>query len=468
MRSVLKRVWLWFDDRTGLSKALGPIMRHPVPPKSGWMYVFGTATLFAFLVQVATGIALATAYNSSTGEAYKSLEWISHQATLGHLLRGMHYFGASAMILFVGIHMIRVFLTGSYKFPREVNWLSGVVLLALTLLMGFTGQLLRWDQGGVWSTIVAAEQAGRTPFIGHWLARFILGGQTVGGATLSRFFAFHVFFIPGLIFLVVGFHLYLVIQNGISEPPKAGRPVDPKTYRAWYQDLIQRRGVPFWPEAAWRDALFGAGVIAGIFVLGWFLGAPELKGPPDLTILKASPRPDWYLLWYFAIMAQLPHGSEAYLILLLPLLAAVVLILVPLVANRGERSPSRRPWSIAIVIMIVLSVGTFWVAGKHSPWSPDFDATPLHAQIIGSSNSEVVQGAKLFHEKACEYCHTIAGQGGQRGPDLTDVATRLTPEQMTIRILNGAKNMPAYAGSLQANELNAILAFLKTRDGMSR
>ncbi|MGI8745115.1 MAG: cytochrome b N-terminal domain-containing protein [Bryobacteraceae bacterium] len=461
---LLKQAWAWIDDRTEISRTLGPILRHPVPPGTGWKYVFGSATLFAFIVQIATGIALATAYISSAGQAYDALQFISHNATFGHVLRGMHYFGASAMVLMVGIHMIRTFLTASYKFPREMNWILGVVLLALTILMGFTGQLLRWDQNGVWSTIVAAEQAGRVPWIGNWLAQLILGGQTVGGATLSRFFAYHVFFIPALIFAFVGLHLFLVLRHGISEPPKAGRPVDPKTYRVWYEDLLKREGRPFWPDAAWRDVVFGIAMIAGIVLLAWLVGAPELTKPPDPTIIEAYPRPDWYLLWYFAVLAQLPHGTESYVIVLAPLTAGLVLLLLPLLFNKGERSPSRRPWAVAVVLLAVTMVGTLWVAGQRSPWSPDFGARPLTAQIVHASNGPIADGARIFHAKGCEFCHRVSGQGGQRGPDLTAVGDRLTPDQMTIRILNGGNNMPAFAGNLTPQETNALLAFLRSRN----
>lgn len=460
----LRAAWQWFDERTDASKVLGPIMRHPVPPRTGWWYVFGSATLFAFLVQVFTGIALATAYVSSAGQAFDSLKWITDQATLGHVLRGMHYFGASAMVLLIGIHMIRTFLMGSYKFPRELNWVCGVVLLGLTILMGFTGQLLRWDQNGVWSTIVAAEQAGRVPLIGHWLARLLLGGQTIGGSTLSRFFAYHVFFIPALIFAFVALHLGLVLRHGISERPDPNRPVNPKTYRAWYEDMLRRVGHPFWPDAAWRDVVFGVIVIASIVLLAWVFGPPQLTKPPDPTIIEAYPRPDWYLLWYFAVLAQLPHGLESWVIVLAPLLAGVCLLVLPLVFNQGQRAASRRPWAVAIVIFIAMSVGTLWIEGERSPWSPDFNSKPLPAQLVAHQPQAVVQGAQLFHEKGCENCHKIAGYGGMRGPNLTDVGDRLNGRQLTIRILNGGYNMPAFASSLKPEELSELVQFLQTRD----
>lgn len=461
--SVLRRAWQWFDDRSGFSALVKPIADHPVPRGARWSYVFGSATLFAFLVQVVTGIALATAYVTSTGDAYDSLQFITHQAPLGYLLRGMHFYGASAMMLMVGLHMIQVFLIGAYKFPRELNWLTGVVLLLVTTALSFTGQLLRWDDNAIWSIFVAASQASRVPVIGGEVARFIIAGNTIGGATLSRFFAFHVFFIPAAIFLVVGIHLTMVLYHGISEPPKAGRPVDPKTYRAWYHGYLKREGVPFWPDAAWRDVLFGVGMVIVIMLLAWLLGPPELGRPPDPSAIETYPRPDWYFLWFFAALALLPAGIEDYVILIAPLLIGAALILLPLAFGRGERSPRRRPWSVAIVLLIGITIGTLWLIGERAPWSPNFGAQALSPQIVGSADAQVQRGAVLFNSKGCLYCHAVAGQGGQRGPSLTGVGDRLPPEQLAITVLNGRPNMPAYAGALTPAEVNDLIAFLQSR-----
>ncbi len=462
--NLVKRIWLWVDDLTGISAWLKPIADHPVPAakKSAWFYVLGSATLFVFLTQIVTGIALASSYVASSAQAYNTLLFISG-TTLGRIVRGIHYFGASAMIILIGLHAIRVYLMGAYKYPRQMNWLTGAGLLLFTLLMAFTGQLLRWDQDGFWTAVVAAEQAGRTPLIGNWLGHFILAGDTAGGATLSRFFAAHVFFIPALIFLFLGFHLYLVMHNGISEPPKVGRPVDPRTYRRWYHDLVEREGHPFWPDAAWRDVMFGFLVIVSIVLLALIIGPPVLGKPPDPTIMGASPRPDWYFLWYYALLSTIPRWMENYLILLGPLIFGLVLILLPFLAYRGERHPLRRPWSFAVVGATVIVIIYYGHLGHLAPWSPRFKAPPLPVSVVGETSGPVAEGAKVFYDKGCEFCHSVSGYGGIRGPDLSYAGDRLTAAQMATRIFSGAENMPSYTGNITSQELSSLLAFLSSR-----
>ncbi len=460
---LYKSLLAWIDDRTGIPAALGKMAEHLVPPDAKWWYVFGSATLCAFMVQVISGIALAFSYIPSAGEAYSTLHFINDEAPFGHFLRGLHYYGASAMVLMVGLHLAQVYLFGSYKFPRELNWETGVLLLGFTLVMGFTGQLLRWDQTAVWSVVIAAEQAGRAPFIGRWLAHFTLGGDTVGGATLTRFFVMHVFIMPACIFAFVGLHVWLVLRHGISEPPQPGKPVNPKTYRREYAGLMEKTGRPFWPDAAWRDVVACVGLIGVIAALAFFFGAPHLGKPPDPSIIEASPRPDWYLLWYFAVLALLPHGTEKYFMVFGPMLAGVILIALPFVSNRGERSPRRRPWAIAVVLLVVVTIATLWVAGAQSKWSPNFDAPPLSPAVVGASAGPVFMGAQLFASKGCLKCHLISGDGGRRGPDLTEVGDRLSKDQLIARISNGGVNMPAFAGNLTPTEMDALVAFLQSR-----
>jgi ubiquinol-cytochrome c reductase cytochrome b subunit len=459
----MKKLLQWLEDRTGLAETIGPMMRHLVPHDARWWYVFGSATMCAFMIQVVSGIALAFAYIPSTNDAYSTLRFITNEAPFGQFLRGLHYYGASAMVLMVGLHMAQVFLFGSYKFPRELNWATGVLLLGFTLVMGFTGQLLRWDQTAVWSVVVAAEQAGRVPLIGHWLAHFTLGGDTVGGATLNRFFVIHVFIMPALIFAFVGLHLLLVLRHGISEPPTPGKPVDPKTYRQEYKELMEKTGKPFWPDAAWRDVVFAVAMIVVMALLALIFGPPELGRAPDPSLIDANPRPDWYLLWYFAVLALLPHGTEEYFMVFGPLLAGIALIALPFICFRGERSVRRRPWSVASVILTLIMIATLWVAGAKSKWSPNFDIKPLPEQVVGAASGPVAEGARLFYSKGCLNCHLIGEFGGRRGPDLTAIGSLLTKDQIILRIANGGVNMPAFASALTRTEMDGLTAFLQSR-----
>ncbi len=463
MKKILNNIWNWLDDRGGLSNLMTPLTTHLVPPGAKWNYVWGSATLFCLVLQVITGIALGFLYQPSADVAYQSLQYIENQAFMGSFIRGLHNWGASGMVFLMGMHMIRVYINAAYKYPREMSWITGVILMFITIVMAFTGQLLRWDNNGVWSAVVAAEQMGRIPVIGKSIAYFLLGGDTIGGETLNRFFAMHVFLFPALIFLFVIFHLYLVFKNGISEPPKPGRLVDPKTYRKWYEDMLLKKGVPFFPNAIWRDAIFSVIVLLIIVGLAWFIGAPELTSQPDLTNVNADPKPDWYFTWIFALFALMPREIESYVMFLGPLIGGSLLFAIPFLSNKGERSPLRRPWAIAGVTFVILSISSLWYIGIKAPWSPHFDAKPLSEYTtVPDASSEIEKGIELFNTVGCLYCHKIGSQGGIRGPELTNVQNRLNRDQMIIRIVNGAENMPAYGGALSKDELDAIVLFLRS------
>ena len=462
LRSTFNAVWRFIDERCGASETIGPLMKHIVPRDARWWYVFGSAALCCFIMQVITGIGLALAYVPSGGQAFESLRYITESAPLGSILRGMHFFGASAMVLIAVLHMTQVYLHATYKYPREMNWMSGVVLLLFTLAMGFTGQLLRWDANGVWSAVVGAEQAARVPLIGPLLAHAILAGDTIGGATLTRFYVLHVFIFPAFIFGAVGVHLFLVMRHGISEMPKAAEPVVPATYKRDYEERLRKTGVPFWPNAVWRDAVVSLVVVLGIVVCAIVFGPPQLGKPPDPTTLNVDPAPDWYFLFYYAILSMLPANLETWVILGGPLVVILGLLVLPLISNKGDRAPSRRPWALAIVFFGATSVVLLTVYGVRSPWSPDFAATPFD-EATHLAAAATTPGARVFYQMGCIYCHEVNGDGGRRGPDLSSVGDRLSENQLIIRINNGGHNMPAFAGRISPTDLTQVVEFLKAQ-----
>ena len=218
----------WVDERTSLSGAGRWVMFRKVPKGTNWFYTLGSATLFAFLNQAVTGVFLAMYYDPSPTRAYESARYITNEAFLGEFVRGMHKWGSTVMVVLVFLHMARTFFFGAYKYPRELNWVIGVVLLVLTMMMGLTGYLLPFDQRSYWATIVAVNINGTGPFVGPYLADFLRGGPDFGATTLSRFYSIHMLLVPGAIAALIGAHLYLVAKLGTTAPPwlKSEEPED--------------------------------------------------------------------------------------------------------------------------------------------------------------------------------------------------------------------------------------------------
>ncbi|MER3409233.1 MAG: cytochrome B6 [Thermoleophilia bacterium] len=209
----------WLEERTGLVSFVRFFLFRHVPKRTNWFHTLGSATLTAFLVQAITGVILAMYYKPDPDKAYESIQFITNEVTLGWLVRGMHRWGASVFIILLFFHMARVFLFGAYKYPREVNWLIGVVLLILGMFEGFTGYLLPWDQTSYWATVVGINITATGPFLGPFLAQILKAGAAINEETLSRFYSIHMLVLPGLMFSLIGLHLYLVIRNGVTPPP---------------------------------------------------------------------------------------------------------------------------------------------------------------------------------------------------------------------------------------------------------
>ena len=215
----MEKLFTWLDERLGLKTIYDVVLDRKVP-KVNWFYTLGSASLFLFVIQAVTGIFLTVYYVPSPDHAYDSIQYIMNGVAFGWLIRGIHHWGATLMVLVVFLHMLRTFFFASYKYPRELTWLTGVLLLFLTLGMGFTGYLLPWNQRAYWATTVGTEIPGTVPIIGPWITSFLRGGPDLSAVTLTRFFSLHIWWLPAGIVLLISVHIYLIIRLGISSIPK--------------------------------------------------------------------------------------------------------------------------------------------------------------------------------------------------------------------------------------------------------
>jgi ubiquinol-cytochrome c reductase cytochrome b subunit len=457
----------WFEERLQLGKATRETMEHPVPRRTAsWFYVFGSAALTVFAFQLVTGVLLALLYVPSAGEAWNVLQLLDHQVSAGWFIRALHGWGSNFMVAIVLLHMSQVFLFGAYKFPRELTWIIGVFLLLMTLGMAFTGQVLRFDQDAYWGLGIGASISSRVPVVGPALVDLLLGGPIIAGATLSRFFALHVFVIPGLLIGLVSLHLLLVLKLGINEWPMPGRLVRRETYLREYEELTHGEGgAPFVPYAIWKDILFSGVILLAIAGCAVLFGPFGPSGQPDPTIIQTAPRPDFFFLWLYAVLSFLPPAAETPALLIGPVIALVVLLALPFLAGEGEKSWRRRPIAVLTVLLLAVVLGAFTHLGQHTPWSPEMDAwssDPIPPQYLAGRTALERQGALIFQVKQCHNCHALGGLGGKRGPALDRVALDLTPDQLIRQVIQGGGNMPAYGKNLTPPETTALVAFLET------
>jgi ubiquinol-cytochrome c reductase cytochrome b subunit len=446
---LISQVGGWFDHRLKLAGPIREAAKHPIPLKSSsWFYVFGSAAFTVFLLQIVTGILLALIYVPSGAEAWNSLQDLNHNVTLGWFIRALHGWGSNFMVAIVLIHMAQVFLFGAYKFPRELTWILGVFLLLMTLGMAFTGQVLRFDQDAYWGLGIGASIASRIPFAGPAIVQLMLGGPIIAGPTLSRFFALHVFVIPGSLIVFVSLHVLMVITLGINEWPMPGRLV--------------KRAIPY---GVWKDMFFAAFIVLALIACALYFGPFGPSGTPNPTIIETVPKPDLPFLWFYAILSLLPPSLETFAVLIGPVVVIIGLLLLPFLSGEGEKSWRRRPISVLTVLLIAIALGTFTRIAQFAPWSPRMSAwsgDPVPKQMILHTTALERQGALVFQVKQCRNCHALGGTGGDRGPALDTVAVRLTHDQLIRQVIQGGGNMPTYGKNLSPPQTTALVAFLQT------
>jgi ubiquinol-cytochrome c reductase cytochrome b subunit len=463
---LIRRIAEWFDRRLQLGKPIGEAMSHPVPRQTAsWFYVFGSASLTLLILQFATGVCLAFVYVPSAGEAWSSLQVLNQQQSFGWFIRALHGWGSNFMVGMVILHLIQVFLFGAFKYPRELTWIVGVFLLLMTLGMAFTGQVMRFDQDAYWGLGIGASILGRVPLLGGSLVKLMLGGPIIAGETLSRFFAFHVFIVPGLLIAFVGLHLLMVLKLGINEWPVPGRVVRRATYIKEYHELTHKEGVPFIPDAFRKDLIFSGIVILAVVACAALFGPYGPNGAPNPTIVDTEPKPDFFFLWLYAALALLPPKMETPLLLIGPAVGIGILVFLPLISGTGEKSWRRRPGAVLAVVLALVTLGVLTRLGLYCPWSPVMDAwsnAPVPPKYLAGRSPLELQGSVVLQAKQCRNCHALGGEGGMRGPALDTVATRLTEDQLFRQVLQGGGNMPAYGKNLSPAETTALVSFLKT------
>jgi ubiquinol-cytochrome c reductase cytochrome b subunit len=469
----------WLDQRIDIGSVRAALIDRKMPGNLTWWHTLGSATLAVFTVQMVTGIVLGMYYAPSPDHAYDSIRYLEHSVAAGALLRGVHHWGASAMVVLVCAHMIRVFSMGAYKYPRELNWVLGIVLLFIVLGFSFTGYLLPWDQKAYWATQVGTNIAGTTPLVGGALVKLLRGGTQLGAATLTRFYALHVLLFPVLLGGFALLHLVQVIRQGIAPRTKvleteAPPRTDDPAYAGYYRDRYARSkgaGVRFWPDIIAKDMVVATLVIVVLVLLAHFSGA-GLEAPADPTDTTYVPRPEWYFLPFFQLLKLVPGSLESAVAVGIPAALVLMLLALPFFDRRSMRSLRHRP--LAAVGMSVILASAALLLGA------SFRGEPLTAvdKDAGRPLSSIERaGRALFRARNCTACHALGDQKPDTSadtptaPDLTEVGLRHSAAWMHSFIEDPGRfhpdsKMPSFGPpKLTHEEIEEITRYLASQRG---
>jgi len=442
---MLRNILDWLEHRTGIESAVKHFLYEDIPDSAGWHQVLGSVALFAFLTQFVTGILLAFNYAPTPGDAYDSLRYIVTELTAGRIIRGLHHWGASLMIIVVVLHMMQVFIWGAYKKPREATWVVGCVLLLLTLAFGLTGYLLPWDNRAYWGTMVTTQIAAQAPGAGPYITR-LLGseGGMIGVVTFARFYAVHVLLLPPLMMLLAGVHLILVRRHGVAP---AADDIKPKK--------------KFFPEQVFKDTVATFLWFAILVGMAVAVRVPlgHVADPTDTSFI---PRPEWYFLFLFQTLKLFEGPLEIVGSLVLPNLAIVALFLVPFI-DRGKMVALRkRTGAISLVVLAVIGWSAL-TARAVATTPPSTEAADEGLQQIEPWQqipAEQLAAIGFFRKENCASCHTLGVSAA--GPDLSVSASQKPADWLTDHIKQPAPTSPA--STLTGTQTRALVAFVTKRD----
>ena len=451
------KIYNWINDRFSIEDMFNSAFDEKIPGGSSFFFTLGSATLFVFALQVITGVWQLFYYVPTVDHAYDSLSYLRIFVPYGWLIQGIHYWGANLMAVLIALHIIRVFIWGAYKKPRELTWLIGIVLLLLTVGLIFTGAALPWDERGYWAAEVGTGIAGTVPFIGHFLIGFLRGGITMSQLTLSRFFAFHVAILPGITFLLVAFHLMAFRQFGSVGPWK-------KSKRTTIEN--------FWPGQVAKDLMVSGLILLLLIGLSAYVPAP-FTGPADPSDAAFLPKPEWNFLFLYQLLKSFAGSAELLGTVGIPSLILILFILVPFIDRKKSFNPAKRMGMMIGGFIMVAFIFTFTLLGYFSK-PPGAKANKNLKQVAVTAKKKrkiiklspvAINGKKIFETSGCTACHTISGVGGKIGPDLTNEQKRNRSKKWIITQITNSKShnetsmMPKYTNftNTQLSELTAYL-----------